>query len=439
MSNSSLITTESYVQLLTADTGALGWDFAGFHSASSAVVVKGQDPVADHLYVGDVYGVIHKLSLSGGAEQAQLPNAGGIVWGLAYADEVVYANAGNSLTAYKVNPPSLLWKQAMDDYSWGSPFVSDKVVYSGSWDGKLYAIRADGTPEWISTGLNFFAAQPIVANGVVYAAVYAASGGKLVALDAKTGDVIWQSSPPNGETVISPVSIGDGRIYVGTGWGGLLCAFDAATGNELWSSSFGGHPTPPTYWGNRVFAATEHGAGNGYLKALDAADGHLLWTSQVPVCKSGEAVSRAVFDEGLSTNHVFVTSQNGNAYAFQRSNGSLAWQVGIGNSLPHDPVWTEPMESPQWKLGQKLGEYRSIDPLALVLRGDIYVKIHLPYPLPLERIAVRVRQAAEGMNANEKRRALKQLSNLDSVTRILRQAITTPMKKRLKFGQKELS
>jgi hypothetical protein len=43
-----------------------------------------------------------------------------------------------------------------------------------------------------------------------------------------------------------------------------------------------------------------------------------------------------------------------------------------------------------------------IDPMALILRGDIYVKIHLPRPVPTEVLA----EIAKGMNVTERKEAL---------------------------------
>ncbi len=430
------------VRLISGDTGTLGWETRSFVATTPAVVVKGTSPTTDLLFVGDQDGIIHQLALKDGSEQAQFLAAGGIVWGLAYADGVVYANAGDywgspcGLTAHKVNPPSLLWTQAMEPLPWGSPFVADGIVYSCSGDGKLYAIRADGTPAWISTALHNVGQPPIVANGIVYVGAWDVEGQvwKLMALNAQTGDVIWQSSAAS-----SPVSFGAGRIYAAVGVG--LRAFDAATGALLWSSPFGGPSTPPTFWGSRVFASVLHPGAIPYLEAFDAADGHLLWTSQVPVGGRFDYVSRAVPDGGLFTNRVYVTSTNGYLYAFHRTNGSLVWQHGIGyTGLPTEPTWTYTGDLP-WRPGPQEIERVHIDPMALVLRGDIYVKLHLPDPPPLElkSAVVRVRQAAAGMSDHEKSRALAQLRSLDRVTGMLRKALTTPLDQPLKFDKEDFS
>src|SRR6185436_5998470 len=303
MSNRSLITSMTNVRLLNANSGALGWESPFFYPTSPAIVLKGPSASQDDLFVGDYNGVIHRIDLWSGTEQATFQTSVA-VRGLVHSDGVIYANAGASLVAYRIDPPTLLWTRAMNDISWGVPQIANGIIYSGSWDSKLYAIRTDGTPAWISTAYDFWAAEPIVENGIVYARAWE----KLVALDAATGSVIWEATTPNGANITGSACYGDGRVYVGTAWGSLLCAFDASNGHLIWSSHFGGHPTPPTYRGGRVFASAENGGGDGYLKSFDAADGHLLWTSQVPVSNSGDAVSRAVFG-GLYDNKVFVVSQ----------------------------------------------------------------------------------------------------------------------------------
>ncbi len=419
MPNSSLIALSDFRAVrFSADVGAHGWESANCWPSAPAAVVRATHPVDDHLFVGSALGTIHKLSLRTGKQLAQFPSTGSVVWGLAHAAGVLYVNAGSSLSAYQVagGGAGLLWSHGMGDYSWGSPAVADGIVHAGSWDGKLHALRTDGSVAWISSEFPYFAAEPIVVGGVVYTGAF----DRLVALDAATGVVLWTAGSPNGETILSPVAFGDGRIYAATGWGARLCAFDAATGAPLWVTAFGGHPTPPTFWNGRVFASAENGAGDGYLKAFDATDGHLIWTSSVPVSGSGDAVSRAIQEEGFETNHVFVASQNGYVYAFRRSDGAKVWQVGIGSSWPLDPTWTDAIGELPWKSGY----YAAMDPLALILRGDVYVKIKLPYPPPLHKVMVRLRLAAPGFSGDERRRALEQLGVLEEVARSLRQAFS---------------
>lgn len=426
MADSHLLTTASGSRLRchAAVTGVVRWETNAIQAGSPAEMVK-DGPLGGYVFVGSYDGWIYRLAFSTGAQVDKLPlwspHVQNAVRGVAYADGVVFATvgalnaAGHGLYAHELGAGPK-WKHDMDDLAWGRPVVFDGIVYAGSWDGRLYAIGVNGTPAWISTAYDFWAAQPIVANGIVYAEAW----NRIVALDAKTGAVLWETVPGNEANISGPLACGAGRIYAATAWGGRLYAFDAASGAELWSVSAGGHPTPPMYWQGRVFAATEHGAGNGYLKAFDAADGHLLWTSQVPVGSSGDAVSRPTLDEGILTNHVFVTSQNGNAYGFDSGSGLLKWQASIGGGWPVDSTWTDAavVEFPQIRPG-----YVAIDPLALVLRSDIYVKLKLPYPPPVETVVVRLRRAAGGLNERERRDVQRQFRQLREIAAVMEQAL----------------
>ncbi|HET9984297.1 MAG TPA: PQQ-binding-like beta-propeller repeat protein [Longimicrobiales bacterium] len=410
-----LTSSQQAVRLLDAASGGQEWQFGPVAANTSCVVVKGPTPSADHLYVGTADGWVYKLSFETGAQLAKFA-VGGTAWGLAYADGVVYVNAGTTLQAHHATA-GLLWTQNMGDLAWGNPVVANGIVYSGSWDGKLYAVDVNGSPAWISTAFNYFAAEPTVVDGVVYVATLTE---QLVALDAATGAVIWQAQSSNKANIVDPVTVANGRVYAGTHWGGLLCSFDAATGVEQWSVSVGGHPAVALYRDGRIYVATEHGAGPGYLRAFDAGSGMLLWTSQTPTGSAGDAVSRPAADEGTNTAFAFVTSQDGHAYAFDRDTGGSAWKVAIGTGWPVDPAWTDAQGS---LVPHDHRYYAAIDPLALVLRGDIYVKINLPYPQPVEVLAARVRKMAGGMNRAEKNDALAQLKSLDTVARMMQQAI----------------
>jgi alcohol dehydrogenase (cytochrome c) len=66
--------------------------------------------------------------------------------------------------------------------------------------------------------------------------------GRLIALDAKTGQVVWDvqgADPTNHETFVAAPIAWDGKVFIGIGVSdedirGRLMAFDAKTGQELW-------------------------------------------------------------------------------------------------------------------------------------------------------------------------------------------------------------
>ncbi len=133
-------------------------------------------------------------------------------------------------------------------------------------------------------------ASPIVVDGVLYVT---SAWSKLFAFDAKTGKLLWKFDPQvPGETGIKGccdvvnrgVAAWKGRIYLGA-YDGRLIALDAKTGQQVWSvqttdpDSYYTVTGVPRIANGKVFignAGAEIGV-RGYVSAYDAESGELLW------------------------------------------------------------------------------------------------------------------------------------------------------------------
>ena len=143
-----------------------------------------------------------------------------------------------------------------------------------------YAMRDN--VRWVQT--------PIVANGLMY---MSEGTGRVVALDARTGELVWSHTRNFPDDVGASeawrrhrgVSIYGDTIYWGTA-DSYLVALDARTGEQRWESRTAdyrdgeGHAHPPLIANGRVFIGMSGGdfAARGSLKALDAETGEILWT-----------------------------------------------------------------------------------------------------------------------------------------------------------------
>jgi polyvinyl alcohol dehydrogenase (cytochrome) len=165
-----------------------------------------------------------------------------------------------------------------------------------------HIINADNVsklrPKWVFTTAGDVSATPTVAGGTVYAPDW---GGKLWAVDAKTGKKVWSRSVsdyngvPNEVSRTSP-AYWHGELVIGTGLqasanlsGAYAVGINARTGAELWHTQVESQPMAiitgsPSVDHGIVYigvSSKEEGATSfsfrGSVVALDARTGKILW------------------------------------------------------------------------------------------------------------------------------------------------------------------
>ena len=214
--------------------------------------------------------------------------------GALYRDSVVYADGSLYVQAFDGVYSLTLdgeerWRVPMGGGPVNSiqrsahPLVVDGVVYaptaSTTWhsdaEEALYAIDdADGSEVWryVPDAEQPWTFPPAYAGGVVYLSVL---DHGVIALDAKTGDVLWQTQVPTNGTP----TVANGRAFVSLeppdGTVSHVVALDAATGEEVWRATGDG-----SWIGRRLTVAR----GRVYyrenltdLVARDAATGEEVW------------------------------------------------------------------------------------------------------------------------------------------------------------------
>lgn len=146
-------------------------------------------------------------------------------------------------------PQRLLWRFPTTGYVWGTPVVSDGVVYFGDLDGVFYAVSlgGDGADDdagrelWrFSTGAAIVT-EPLIADGMIYIgnfndAFYAlniATRQAAVSGSVLQGPGEW-SFNSDGWFWATPL-IHEGVLYIGT-LNGKFYALDPATGVERWAN-----------------------------------------------------------------------------------------------------------------------------------------------------------------------------------------------------------
>lgn len=161
---------------------------------------------------------------------------------------------GSRFTPYAAPiPTQIKWTFPTFSAVMASPSVVDGRVYFSTDDGRLVVLDAEsGDPIWeFVTGARSSSSPAIVGDLVIFAI----RQGLVLAIDRDTGEQVWEvdlKSP----IYASPV-VGDGTVYIGSG-ASMLFAIDALTGKMRWAS-----PTrdwviaPAAYSGDTVIVASQ--------------------------------------------------------------------------------------------------------------------------------------------------------------------------------------
>jgi alcohol dehydrogenase (cytochrome c) len=197
------------------------------------------------------------------------------------------------------------------------------LMYSGSYDGWRHTSLAEITPEnvarlrvrWVrqfDSNEPFIEATPLVIGGTIFTV---APVSNVVALNAKTGDVIWEYKRP------LPAGL---PVCCGRNNRGL-----AAYGDTLYFGSL-----------------------DGYLVAINASNGKIIWQTLVASPSDGYSITGAP----LVVNHSVVVGTAGGDFgvrgflaAYDVSTGQLQWKF---DTIPGPgEVGHETWENDAWRSG----------------------------------------------------------------------------------------
>lgn len=179
-----------------------------------------------------------------------------------------------------------------------SPPQQDWPSYNGDYTGRRYSgldqINTENVKhlraQWVfhSTNSDSMEVTPVVVGGVMYIT----SGNDALALDARTGRMLWRHSRPLTEGLIDDasahhnrgVAVWHSRVYMETDNAHLLC-LDARSGNLIWDVTYAdtrlnyGATSAPLLVKDKVLVGTSGGDDGvrGFLAAYDAITGKFVW------------------------------------------------------------------------------------------------------------------------------------------------------------------
>lgn len=229
-----------------------------------------------------------------------------------------------------IRPPfKRIWKYGDQPLLEFPPVVVNGVLYFVDNDGHARALNADtGREIWHRRIAALNASTPTYSKGRLY--IVNLEPGHVLALNARNGKRIWQKDLPC-RSESSPVVVHN-RVYFGCE-NGVLYALKSRNGKEVWATSVSGAiKGAPAYEDGTLFV----GDYGGVVTAVRAKTGAVKWQSDGLGSSFGRA-GAFYSTPAVAYGRVYLGSNDGRVYSFDKNTGELAWTHSTGNWVYSGP------------------------------------------------------------------------------------------------------
>ena len=286
---------------------------------------------AGYAYVASADGELAKLDVSNGKQTWRLNVGEKITGGVGAGGSLVIVGTQKGVVyAYDI-AGKLQWKSRLSSEVLSAPKYFDGLVIVRTGDSRIYGINAnDGSRKWVydrvSPALTLRSSAGVVVDG---GAVYAGfAGGKLAAIRADNGKILWEASvaQPKGVTEIERIAditslpFVDGPLVYAVAYQGRIAAVDRLSGRVIWNrdiSSLTGLNAEDA----RIYVSHATGA----VYALDYTTGKTFW-------RQGALKNRQLTAPVPMGNLIAVGDLEGNVHFLSREDGAFAARIKTDNS-----------------------------------------------------------------------------------------------------------
>jgi len=241
---------QTYAVNLT--NGSLVWNYPAEQNRSRQAYSAPQ-VVDDLVVIGDYANILVAVNEENGVEKWQFSGAEDrYVGSVAASQGIIYApNADGYIYALN-SEGDLQWKFQTEGPNWSQPVVDGQQLYYASMDHLVYAIDLafesadleldkDGSRTLRSdfvwkTDLGMaIIADPVIVDGVLFAATIE---GKVFALDAVSGEIIWSFDNGGNLGAVWGAPVIDDTVIFIADTNGDVYTLEKETGKQIWPSPF---------------------------------------------------------------------------------------------------------------------------------------------------------------------------------------------------------
>ena len=327
--------------LRTVDPGGggglegLAWEFDSGGSIRSGPVVEN-----GNLYFTSKSGKVYCLDVATGSPRWSADIGGMGVGGPAVRGGRLFtASSSGVVKSFDATAGRELWRTSIEGGVVATPLERDGLLYVASMDGSVYALDASsGRKVWAADVGAPLRATPEWGAGRLYVGSW---GLDFVCLDAQTGRELWRKKLAR-QVYYAPGAAASplyaaGRVFVpghadphGGGFG--LHALDARTGDILWQAKLNSGFSSPIWLSHRGLVAVS--TSGGEVVCLDPVTGEFVGQAKSGLTTYEGGVSQFGMD-------LILTSLWGTVCSFGASNVEN-WRVSLGNALLLAPPAVSP-------------------------------------------------------------------------------------------------
>ncbi|MDD2832971.1 MAG: outer membrane protein assembly factor BamB [Methylotenera sp.] len=286
---------------------------------------------AGFAYIASAAGEVAKLDVTNGSQVWRVNVGEKVSGGVGVGGSLVLVGSQRGvLYAYDLSG-KLQWLSRLSSEILSAPQYFDGMVIVRTGDSRIYGINAnDGSRKWVYDRTNpalvlRSGAGVVVDGGAVYAGF---AGGKLAAIRADNGKILWEASvaQPKGVTEIERIAditslpVVDGPLVYAVAYQGRVAAVDRATGRVVWNRDISSL-TGMNKAESRIFIS--HAIGSVY--ALDYSTGKTFWRQGA--LKNRQLTAPLPVDE-----YIAVGDVEGYVHFLSREDGAFASRIKAGSS-----------------------------------------------------------------------------------------------------------
>jgi len=242
-------------------------------------------------------------------------------------------------------------KHEKNSFASPTPIVTADRLYVHFGHLGTAALDLEGNVVWTQTKLSFFsvhgnAGSPILLNDLLIFSCDGARNPTIAALDAKTGQIKWQT-PRNAQSrspfsFSTPLAIElEGKTQIISPASGMVGAYDPSDGHEIWRVLYGmGYSVVPRPIYTNGLLLLSSGFDSAVVYAIDprGAKGDVTNTNVRWKERRGAPCTPSIVAVG---NEAYWVSDNGVAVCADIESGKIHWSHRLGGNFSASPVAAE--------------------------------------------------------------------------------------------------